>query len=104
MTDKKGARLGPWFFDCTQLVLGSLATILLVAQIALSVWRRYEGESWSGLWPTGLSALAMVMVLISIVLRARRGGTSVPVATVGSLAVTCRHAEVDTPTRDARGP
>lgn len=53
------------------LILGSLAGALLVGQCGLIIWGRYDGKSWYEMWPTGLSGFAMLLVVISIVLRAR---------------------------------
>ena len=71
MSEARGYRMGSLRFGRGQFVLAGIALIILVANIALLLWRRFGGESWADIWPSGLSALAMVLVIVSVLHRAR---------------------------------
>jgi hypothetical protein len=71
MTKKRETRVGLWSFNRRQRITGVLAAILLAAQCGLLIWGRHAGKGWDEVWPSGLAALAMVLLLVSTVRGAR---------------------------------
>ena len=71
MTKQSATQFGPWFLNRRQRITGVLAAILLAVQCGLLIWGRYTGKGWDEVWPSGLAALAMVLLLVSTVRRAR---------------------------------
>lgn len=70
---KTATQVAPWFPGGRQRITGVLAAILLAVQCWLLIWGRYSGKGWDEVWPSGLAALAMVLLLVSTVRRARGG-------------------------------
>ena len=71
MTKTRAIRVGPWFLNRRQRITGVLAAILLAVQCGVLIWGRYTGKGWDEVWPSGLAALAMVLLLVSTVRPAR---------------------------------
>jgi len=74
MMGRRRIRVGPWAFKRHQLVIAALSMIVLAAQCLAILWGIRIGKQWIEMMGSGLSAVAMVGVLISLLLAARSEG------------------------------